>query len=122
VSPATFILLGVPARLGRTFIVSEERPDATVIVVSDGFWRTALQGAPLAIGRVITVGGRDLTVVGVCRRRDSRRPSAGIGNCWCCRHRESGRRRRSCVGVIPFAEHIYVENGEIVSIRGDCDP
>jgi putative ABC transport system permease protein len=65
VSPGTFTLLGVPARLGRTFIASEERPDATVVVVSDGFWRTALQGDSLAIGRVINVGGRDLTVVGV---------------------------------------------------------
>ncbi len=65
VSPGTFTLLGVPARLGRTFIASEERPDATVVVVSDGFWRTALQGDSLAIGRMINVGGRDLTVVGV---------------------------------------------------------
>jgi putative ABC transport system permease protein len=65
VSPGTFTLLGVPARLGRTFIASEERPDATVVVVSDGFWQTALQGDSLAIGRVINVGGRDLMVVGV---------------------------------------------------------
>ena len=25
-------------------------------------------------------------------------------------------------GLIPFAEHIHVANGEIVSIRGYCDP
>ena len=25
-------------------------------------------------------------------------------------------------GPIPFAEHIHVINGEIVSIRGYCDP
>ena len=25
-------------------------------------------------------------------------------------------------GLIPFAEHIHVANGEIVSIRGFCDP
>jgi hypothetical protein len=25
-------------------------------------------------------------------------------------------------GMIPFAEHIHVANGEIVSIRGYCDP
>ncbi len=25
-------------------------------------------------------------------------------------------------GVIPFAEHIHVSNGQIVSIRGYCDP
>lgn len=25
-------------------------------------------------------------------------------------------------GLIPFAEHIHVRNGEIVSIRGYCDP
>ena len=25
-------------------------------------------------------------------------------------------------GPIPFAEHIHVVNGEIVSIRGYCDP
>jgi len=25
-------------------------------------------------------------------------------------------------GVIPFAEHIHVANGQIVSIRGYCDP
>ena len=25
-------------------------------------------------------------------------------------------------GIIPFAEHIHVANGQIVSIRGYCDP
>jgi predicted permease len=65
VTPATFDLLGAKARLGRTFIADEERPNATVVVVSDGFWRMVLQSDAGAIGRAINVGGRDLTVVGV---------------------------------------------------------
>ena len=65
VTPSTFDLLGVKARLGRTFLRDEERPNATVAVVSDGFWRSALQSDAGAIGRAINVGGRDLTVVGV---------------------------------------------------------
>jgi putative ABC transport system permease protein len=65
VTPSTFDLLGAKAQLGRTFVADEERPNATVVVVSDGFWRTALQSDAGVVGRAINVGGRDLTVVGV---------------------------------------------------------
>jgi putative ABC transport system permease protein len=65
VTAGTFTLLGVPARLGRTFIADEERPNAPVVVVSDGFWRTMLHGDAGAIGRILNIGGRDLAVIGV---------------------------------------------------------
>jgi putative ABC transport system permease protein len=65
VSASTFDILGVPARLGRTFLAEDDRPDPTTVVVSDRFWRTALRGDSDVIGRAITIGGRDARVIGV---------------------------------------------------------
>src|SRR5262249_44102489 len=59
-------VLGVPARVGRTFTEVEERnPDAAVAVLSDNLWRRRFGGDPSIVGRTIQLNGTPTTVVGV---------------------------------------------------------
>jgi putative ABC transport system permease protein len=61
-----FDVLGVKARLGRTFAPEEGAPGAApVVVISDGFWRRQLAADPGAVGRTVRLRGLDYTVVGV---------------------------------------------------------
>ena len=62
-------LLGVRPFLGRWFLSGEETrgegSGASVVVVSHEFWSRHLDGAPAALGRVITVDDRSFTIVGI---------------------------------------------------------
>jgi putative ABC transport system permease protein len=58
-----FDLLGVRARLGRTFRADEGR--ANVLVISDGLWRRKFGADPNILGRKITLDGISYEVVGV---------------------------------------------------------
>jgi predicted permease len=63
--------LGLDPALGR-FPTPDEvaRPGGeAVVVVSDGFWRTKLGGAPDVVGRRIRANDRELTVIGVAPPR-----------------------------------------------------
>jgi len=62
-----FDVVGVPVGHGRTFTAAEARAelDPRVVVVSDGFWRSALGTDSAAIGRAIMLNGRPYTIVGV---------------------------------------------------------
>ena len=61
-----FAVLGVPARLGRTFTALEHEGGRNrVAVVSDGFWRRRLGADSAAIGRPLRLGGEAFTVIGV---------------------------------------------------------
>ena len=62
-SPNFFSLLGVNARRGRVFKMTDARAD--VAVISYAFWRDSLHGDPEAIGQSLTVYGRLVTVIGV---------------------------------------------------------
>jgi predicted permease len=66
-SASYFDLLGVRARLGRTYSADEDRFDSPtlVAVVSHDYWRRALDADPAALGRKITIGTRQFTLVGV---------------------------------------------------------
>ena len=55
----------VPAR-GR-----HRRRAAHVVILSDGFWKTHLGGAPDAVGRTLTLDGETYTIVGVMPARFS---------------------------------------------------
>ena len=66
VSPELFPLLGIQPALGRIFASNETR--APVAIVSDGLWRRQIGGTLDAIGRVIVVEQRPLTIVGVMPR------------------------------------------------------
>ena len=62
-----FDVLGVPIALGRGFNANEARAelDPRVVVISDGFWRSALGGDSTAVGKAITLNARPYTIVGV---------------------------------------------------------
>ena len=66
-SPSLFPILGVTAQRGRVFGADEEDKGAPVLtaLVSDGFWRTRMGGAPDAVGRVLTLDRLRFQVVGV---------------------------------------------------------
>ncbi len=58
-----FTLLGVHARLGRTFSESDDR--ANLAVLGDKLWRRDFHSDPSVLGRAITVSGAPFIVVGV---------------------------------------------------------
>jgi len=66
ISANFFGVLGLPPALGRTFMQDEDRPDGpAVAIISDDFWREALNSRPDVLGTSITLDGRPYTIVGV---------------------------------------------------------
>jgi predicted permease len=65
VSPALFVMRGVPPLMGRGLLPDDERPDADVVVLSEAMWREYFLAAPDIIERRIELDGRAHTVVGV---------------------------------------------------------
>jgi putative ABC transport system permease protein len=65
-SAQVFSLLGVPARLGRSLIDSDDAAGApNVVVLSDRLWRRLFHADPGVIGRPITASDEVYTIVGV---------------------------------------------------------
>ncbi len=62
-----FDVLGVSPELGRFFVPAEDSGAGAhpVMVISHGFWQRALGGDSDVVGRVLTVNGTPLTVIGV---------------------------------------------------------
>ena len=65
VSGNYFDVLGVPAVLGRTFSVNEERSAAPVAVLNYRLWQRRFGGDAGVIGRQIRLNGAEFTVIGV---------------------------------------------------------
>ncbi len=66
VSAEFFKALGMQPALGRTFTSDEAGSQRSrVVIVSDGFWREHLAGAPDPIGKSISLNGQNYTVLGV---------------------------------------------------------
>ena len=66
VSPSLFPMLGVKARLGRTFLAEEDRPGHDrVVVVDHSFWVGELGADPDAVGRRLLLDGSPYEIVGV---------------------------------------------------------
>jgi putative ABC transport system permease protein len=65
-STQVFSLLGIPARLGRSLVDSDDVPGApNVVVLSDRLWRRLFHADPGVIGRPITASDEVYTIVGV---------------------------------------------------------
>jgi putative ABC transport system permease protein len=60
-----FDIVGTQPGHGRAFRADEDRPDARVVIVSDGFWKNRLGAATDAVGRTLQLGGEPYTIVGV---------------------------------------------------------
>ena len=67
VSGSYFPALGLRPAAGRLFGPEVDEPVGghPVVVLSHDFWQSELEGAPDAIGDVLVVNGRSLTIVGV---------------------------------------------------------
>lgn len=64
-SPDFFSVLGLEARLGRTFITELEQLETTEAIVSHRYWRRRFGGSPDVIGRTIQINSVPAVVVGV---------------------------------------------------------
>ena len=61
-----FRMLGVTPALGRAFLPEEDQPGGReVAMLSDSFWHSHFGGDEGVLGRVLTLDGRDVTVVGI---------------------------------------------------------
>jgi putative ABC transport system permease protein len=60
-----FSTLGVRPIAGRTFSPEDERTRASVVVLSEGFWRNRFGADTTLVGRAITLDGRPYTVIGI---------------------------------------------------------
>jgi putative ABC transport system permease protein len=61
-----FDVLGVPPLAGRPFQPSEETPGRdNVAILSYGFWQRRFGGDPAILGRVLTLDGRPVEIVGI---------------------------------------------------------
>lgn len=66
VTPSFCRVLGMMAARGRLFSDDEAVYGRhNVVVVSDEYWRTDLNGDPAAVGRTLTLGGTEVTIIGV---------------------------------------------------------
>ncbi len=67
-----FEMLGVRARLGRTFSTADDRPgggdDGPVTVMGYGYWQRHFGGASDVIGRAVRLNGVPFTIIGVTPR------------------------------------------------------
>ena len=65
-----FDVLGVRARLGRTFTPGDDSPSAPpVAVISEGFWKRRFGGSTTVVGKVVHVNDVPVTIVGVAPAR-----------------------------------------------------
>jgi predicted permease len=61
-----FTVIGVAAVMGRVFGEADDRPSASpVAVISHAYWSKRFAGQPSAIGRVVSINGQMVTIVGV---------------------------------------------------------
>ncbi|HET7699055.1 MAG TPA: ADOP family duplicated permease [Vicinamibacterales bacterium] len=68
-SGTLFDVLQTPVALGRGLTLDDERPDRPrVTVIGDALWRDRLGADPAVLGRVLTLGGTQYTIVGVLPR------------------------------------------------------
>ncbi|MGA8269553.1 MAG: ABC transporter permease [Candidatus Acidiferrales bacterium] len=65
VSADMFSVLGVRPLLGRAFLPDEDQPGHFVAMISYRLWQSHFGADPNMVGRAVTFGGRDFTIVGV---------------------------------------------------------
>jgi putative ABC transport system permease protein len=66
VSPEFFEILGIKPEIGRFFLPEDDKPGApNVLVLSYGYWERQMGSDTNIIGKVLSMNGRAITVVGV---------------------------------------------------------
>ncbi len=69
VSVSFFDLLGVAPIAGRTFVTADGQPKPTVVVMSEGLWRSRFGADPGLVGRTLTLDSEPFTVIGIMPAR-----------------------------------------------------
>ncbi|HUL74706.1 MAG TPA: ABC transporter permease [Vicinamibacterales bacterium] len=70
VTASAFRLMGTPPLLGRTLTARDEGPaEPLAVVIGERIWTTRFDRDPSVVGRSVTVGGADGTIVGVMPER-----------------------------------------------------
>lgn len=65
-TPGMFTALGARTQLGRLITAADiTGGEGTVVLLTDEFWRTRMGAAPDVVGRVITLDGLPVTIIGV---------------------------------------------------------
>ena len=86
VSAQLFSLLGVTPALGRSFLPEEDKLGATsgtdAVMLSNGLWQREFNSDSSVLGRVIQLGGRGFTVVGVMPKGFEFPIQAGSTDLW----------------------------------------
>src|SRR5687767_11574489 len=65
VSSSIFDVLGVRPVAGRTFLPSDDAERASVVVLTESFWRTRFDADPGIVGRSLRLDGDPWTVIGI---------------------------------------------------------
>src|SRR5262245_12427219 len=66
ITPSLMTVLGLSPIAGRGFTADEERPQAPrVVMIGEGLWKRRFGADTAIIGRSLTLGGDDYTVVGI---------------------------------------------------------
>ena len=65
VSAEFFDVLGVKPELGRVFTAAEDKPNASIVVISHRLWQRRFGGAPDVVGKQLQMGSSSPTVIGV---------------------------------------------------------
>ncbi len=68
-TPNTFLVMGVPALLGRSYLPTMATDAAPVVVLGYRFWQRQFGGDPSVVGRQLRLNGTVRTVVGVMPKR-----------------------------------------------------
>lgn len=64
-TPNYFRILGVSPQIGRTFTDGEAQSNASVVVLSDKFWRTTFHSDPQILDKTLTLDEKPYAVIGV---------------------------------------------------------
>jgi putative ABC transport system permease protein len=78
VSASFFDVLAVRPVAGRTFLAADEGPRPTVVVLSEGVWRTRFGADPALIGHDVRLNGEPFTVIGIVANEVQFSRPAGI--------------------------------------------
>ena len=66
VTASAFTLMGMTPLVGRTLTARDEQPgQALAVVIGERLWATRFSRDPAVVGRAVTVGTADATIVGV---------------------------------------------------------
>jgi predicted permease len=108
VSGNYFAMLRVPALGGRSLEPADDAPGAApVAMIAEDLWRTRLQADPSAIGKPLTISGRQFTIAGIVPKR-----VGGLNLNWATPPRIWIPLRASAL-VIPRFDKIFDSRGAI---------